>query len=214
MRNPLGTSLSRRAAVVIAVAAASALALAGCATATPGGTPIASLGTVWPAPPAGEVVALGTVLDTGGEPQLCLGAVAQSAPPQCAGIPLLGWSWDGLEGFDSAGGSTWGAYAVQGTYDGETFTATRPPIMLALYDYAATVDPTGGKAGTGTDAELAAIQEQLPDRLDPALLGSSVENGWLYVDVVWDDGTWQDAADAEFGDGRVAIRSALRSLGG
>jgi len=30
--------------------------------------------------------------------------------------------------------------------------------------------------------------------------------------VVWDDGTWQDAADEEFGDDVVVIRSALRAL--
>ena len=88
------------------------------------------------------------------------------------------------------------------------------PIMLALYDPMMAEDPTGGKPGNGEEADLVAIQEELPDRLGDAYLSSYPEDGWLWVDVVWDDGTWQDAADAEFGDDVVLIRSALRSLDG
>lgn len=64
----------------------------------------------------------GTVLDDGSGPELCLGGVAESYPPQCGGIPLAGWDWDAVEGEESASGTTWGDFHVVGTYDGETFT--------------------------------------------------------------------------------------------
>lgn len=152
----------------------------------------------------------GTVLDANGDVQLCLGAIAESYPPQCSGIPIDGWSWDGVDGSESASGVTWGSYAVQGTYDGETFTVDEPPIMLALYDPVKPEDPTGGRTGAGTEAQLAELQDDLPDRLGDGYLSSYADNGWLWVDVVWDDGTWQAAADEEYGDDVVVIRSAIR----
>lgn len=173
-----------------------------------------AFGEMYPAPPEGEVVAQGTVMDVAGEAELCLGAVAESYPPQCSGIPLEGWAWDGVEGSETSGDVTWGAYAVQGTYDGDSFTSTVPPIMLALYDPMPLPDPTNGEPGEGEAAELLALQEELPDRLGDQYLSSYPENGYLWVDVVWDDGTLQDAADAEFGENVVVVRSAMRELDG
>jgi hypothetical protein len=201
-----------------AAAVGSAILLTSCATGTDAGGPGAapptsvtpSIGVLFPEPPSGEVVAQGTVMDTPDKGvELCLGAVAESYPPQCSGIPLDGWSWDGVEGSDSSGEITWGAYALQGTYDGTAFEVTQPPIMLALYDPIMRDDPTGGEPGAGDEADLIALQEELPDLLGETYLGSYPENGWLWVDVVWDDGTWQDAADADFGADTVIIRSAL-----
>ena len=200
----------RRFLLAAAVAAASVMILSACASSA-GGRP--ALGMVWPEPPAGEVVGQGTVLDADGSVRLCLGAVAESFPPQCAGIPVSGWSWDGVEGSETSGTTRWGAYAVQGTYDGETLQATQPPILLALYDPLPQEDPTGGEPGTATDAELATVQDAVPEALGDALLTSSVENGRLWADVVWDDGTFQDAADAEYGEGLVVVRPALREVG-
>lgn len=85
--------------------------------------------------------------------------------------------------------------------------------MLALFDPAMSEDPTGGKPGGGTEAELVGIQDELHDRLGSAVLSSSVVDGWLWVDVLWDDGTWQDAADGEFGAGKIVIRSAMSEVG-
>jgi hypothetical protein len=65
-----------------------------------------------------------TVLDDADGPKLCLGGVAESLPPQCAGVPLAGWDWAAVEGEQSASGSTWGDFHVVGTYDGEMFTVT------------------------------------------------------------------------------------------
>jgi hypothetical protein len=197
------------------LAAASALLLVGCATAPAGSADSpAPLGSVWPAPPTSEVIVQGTVFEIEGTLDLCLGAIMESYPPQCGGakIPITGWDWNAIEGWETASDVTWGAYAVQGTYDGETMEVTQPPIMLALYDPMMDADPTGDEPGNGDEAELAALQEELPERLGDAYLSSYPENGWLWVDVVWDDGTWQDAADAEFGDDVVIIRSAMRTL--
>jgi hypothetical protein len=206
--------VSRRLGAVVA-AVSVALVASSCASAGPGDAPSsAPLGAVTPVPPDGEVAVTGTVLDAGGEVQLCLGAVAESYPPQCSGIPLEGWTWDGVDGAESSGDVTWGAYAVRGTYDGQTFTATEPPIMLALYDPIRPEDPTGGRAGAGEDETLAAIQEELPERLGASYLSSTPQNGWLWVDVIWDDGSWQKAADAEFGDDTVLIRSAMTPVAG
>ena len=199
----------------IVAAAVVAIAIAGCASADPSGTPSqAPLGSVTPVPPEGEVRAVGTVLDAGGDPQLCLGAIAESYPPQCSGIPLEAWTWEGVDGAESSGDVTWGAYAVMGTYDGETFTVSQPPIMLALYDPIRPEDPTGGQPGAGDEAALASIQEELPELLGDAYLSSYPQDGWLWVDVVWDDGSWQEAADAAYGEDVVIIRSAIQPLDG
>ena len=211
-----------RRPLLVTLGAASVLALAGCATpagsaapSSAGDAPVgASLGSLWPAPPEGDVIAQGTVMDVGGEAELCLGPIAESYPPQCRGIPIADWTWEGVDGSESSGDTTWGAYAVQGTYDGEEFTLSQPPIMLALYDPMMQDDPTGGEPGQGDEATLAGIQDELPDILQEAYLGSSVENGWLYIDVVWDDGTWQKAADDDYGDDTVIVRSAMRPVDG
>jgi hypothetical protein len=62
------------------------------------------------------------VLDDGSGPVLCVGGVMESFPPQCDGIPLIGWDWDGVEGEEAAQGARWGSFTVTGTYDGAIFT--------------------------------------------------------------------------------------------
>ena len=73
-------------------------------------------------------------------------------------------------------------------------------------------DPTNGEPGEGDEATLQDLQDDLPDRLGDQYLSSWIDNGYLWIDVVWDDGTLQDAADAEFGADVVVVRSALRAL--
>ncbi len=199
MRLPRAASLLAPAVLLVA--------LAGCAG-TPGGAQQPA--GLTPDPPASEVTAQGTVLDDGSGPQLCLGAVAESYPPQCTGIELAGWGWEGLDGAESASGVTWGAYAVRGDYDGTTFSVTEPPVPLALYDPAPAPDPTGGRPGTTDEATLADIQQRVHDTLGSGVLTSGTFDGRLWVSVVWDDGTLQEAADAEFGEDVVVVQSALR----
>ncbi|MDE0547025.1 hypothetical protein [Microbacterium sp. C7(2022)] len=185
--------------------------LSGCASASPDSPASPAFGDVRPAPPAAEVITQGTVLDTGGAAELCLGAIAESYPPQCSGIPLSNWTWEGIDGYESAGDVTWGAYAVQGTYDGSQFTVSTPPIMLALYDPMMLDDPTGGRTGEGDEATLSRAFDEVATVMGEDFLSAYTENGWLWVDVVWDDGTWQDAVDAEYGEGVVIVRSAMRT---
>ena len=109
----------------------------------------------------------------------------------------------------------WGAYAVTGTYDGETFTVTQPPTLLALYDPMPQEDPTGGEPGSTPESRLIEIQDGLPEVLGAdgqVYLSSFPDMGRLWVDVLWDDGTLQAAADEDYGDGVVVIHSALQAL--
>lgn len=155
------------------------------------------------------------VMDIDGDVQLCMGAVTRSYPPQCTGLPLTGWSWEGVEGAEAVDGIRWGSYAVTGRFDGESLTPTSPPVLLALFDAVAPVDPTQGKPGTTTEARLLTMQSRLADEWENTddYLGSRIDNGRLWVDVVWDDGTLQNAADDEFGDDVVIIRPTLRTTG-
>lgn len=59
-------------------------------------------------------------------PQLCLGGVAESYPPQCGGPDIVGWDWAAVEGEESANGTTWGMFHLVGTYVDDVFTLTEP----------------------------------------------------------------------------------------
>lgn len=156
------------------------------------------------------MVGVGTVLDTGGDVQMCLGVIMESYPPQCHGVPMDGWTWNGVEGSESSGETTWGDYAVYATYDGERLTVTDPPILAALYDSIAPEDPTGGVEGTTSGDELTRVQDDIAARLGTDLLTVETQRGYVWGHVVWDDGTIQEAADAEYGEGVVIVSSALR----
>jgi hypothetical protein len=60
-------------------------------------------------------------------PQLCLGVVNDSLPPQCGGPHVKGWDWDAVADKESRNGTTWAEVTVVGTFDGATFTLTEPP---------------------------------------------------------------------------------------
>ncbi len=218
-----GMSRIQRRPLAIAVLALGALALSGCALSPGSAIPVSSdapagqsLGSLLPGAPEGEVRATGMVMDVAGTVELCLGSTQESYPPQCDGIPLTGWSWDGVEGSEQVDDVRWGSYAVTGTYDGETFASTQPPIMLALYDPMPLEDPTGGIPGTTDEATLNGIIDEVSTRFaqDSALLlGAYPDNGYVWLDVLWDDGTLQQAADDDFGAGVVVVRSAMQLLG-
>ncbi|MDP3890348.1 hypothetical protein [Nocardioides sp.] len=83
----------------------------------------------------GEVHGFATVMDTGTGPELCLGGVMESYPPQCGGPRIEGFDWADQDGmFDQEGEIRWGLFALTGTFDGTTFTVTRPAVPGALYD--------------------------------------------------------------------------------
>jgi hypothetical protein len=131
-----------------------------------------------PAPALYEANAM--VLEAGDAgPMLCLGAVAESYPPQCGDIPLTGWDWDAVEGEERAAGTVWGSYRVVGEYDGETFAVAEAgpyePEQAGpgVPDFTtpcpepeggwAVVDPS--RAGEEDFAAAAAYAESQPDRV-------------------------------------------------
>ncbi|WP_156222852.1 hypothetical protein [Pseudactinotalea suaedae] len=61
-------------------------------------------------------------------PELCLGGVMESYPPQCGGLELIGLDWEDVADAETASGVTWGTGWLVGTYDGGagTFTLTEP----------------------------------------------------------------------------------------
>lgn len=78
--------------------------------------------------PDQRYTATATVLESPDHgPQLCLGGIATSLPPQCGGPDITGWSWDDVDNYETLSGTTWGTYTVVGTYDGGVFTPTEPP---------------------------------------------------------------------------------------
>lgn len=163
----------------------------------------------------GEVLGQGTVLQIDGEtPQLCLGAVMESYPPQCTGAELVGWDWASTDGHESANGVTWGTYAAQGTWDGEHLTITQPPIMLALYDPMMLPDPLRDPSNIGStsEADLLRIQTELHEADTVEVLVSGPENGYLFATVVYDDGQVQRYFDEVYGSDVVVVESALRPV--
>ena len=157
---------------------------------------------------SGPVTGMGTVIG-GDEPKLCLGAVAESWPPQCSGFPILGWDWSAVKGtFDTNGTIKWGSYVVTGTWDGATFTLTGPAQSAATYDPMMPPSPTASPAVAHTQDELVDIQADLPDLpgyssgwVDPA--------GFVRADFVYDDGSIQAWLDQKYGENVVMVVSAL-----
>ena len=109
-------------------------------------------------------------------PQLCLGAVADSLPPQCGGPDIVGWDWDAVDDEESASGTTWGDYSLVGTWDGQRFTLTEPPAAAVYkdrgdFDFSTPCDPPPGgwaviDAGTATyegQAAAMAYANEQPD---------------------------------------------------
>lgn len=88
-----------------------------------------------PAPDADQrYTASATVLQSEKHgPQLCLGAIADSLPPQCDGPDIVNWNWDTITGERTGGTTTWGEYVVVGTYVDGRFTLTEPAIPASDY---------------------------------------------------------------------------------
>ncbi|MET0956152.1 MAG: hypothetical protein ABWY68_09390 [Cryobacterium sp.] len=221
--------MGTRGLLALAAVAAGVIALSGCAGVTIFG--IGSPSSADPVDPgpfprpaaAGEVLAQATVLQKDGEsPQLCLGGVAESYPPQCGGPPIVGWDWAAVEQSETASGVTWGSYAITGTWDAKEFTVTGTPVPLSLYDPLAVLDPRldEANAGRSDEATLQRYQDELhaadynpavaSDWSDVVVLTDWPQNGYLWVTVIYDDGTIQDFFDQQWGEGIVAVQSALR----
>lgn len=157
--------------------------------------------------PDGKVRTSGlvTVLDPGTGPQLCLGPIAESYPPQCGGPAVDGFEW-GDVGFEEASGVKWGSYALTGTFDGTTFTAT-DAIPAALYDAMAEPpdDPLGAACETPATTDTA---RATPEDLDATLAAASALPGYA---TAWLTGTTINVAVTE---DEAGAESTLRETWG
>jgi hypothetical protein len=142
----------------------------GSETGDPAAGPSVGATPATPATPAGAVFTRATVLESGDQgPQLCLGGVMESYPPQCGGPRLKGWDWAELGGFERASGTTWGDYVVIGTYDPseDTVTLDRPAVPAAEYDGPTPMIEEDEPRGTPCDEAEGGWQVQDPS-LNPA----------------------------------------------
>jgi hypothetical protein len=149
-----------------------------------------------------------TVMDTG-TPELCLGPVAESWPPQCSGPPIEGWDWGEHHGmFDRQQDVRWGQFVVTGTWDGTTF-GYRSAVPAALHD-PATPEPTilPEPAVEHSPDELETIAEEVGRDL-PGAQGAYAQDRHVLVDVTYDDGSLQAWVDEEYGEAVVVVSSML-----
>ncbi|MGA8847403.1 MAG: hypothetical protein WB471_12385 [Nocardioides sp.] len=175
-----------------------------------------------PQPPAaipaapGDVRSTGlpTVMDTGSGAELCLGAIAESYPPQCGGPAIPNWDWKAYEGtYEQQDDIRWGTYAVTGTWDGAEFTVSEA-IMAALYDpMMAEPAQLPEPSVAYSPAELDDISQALADDLAGYQGSYADDDGHVLADVVYDDGSLQSYVDEAYGAGVVVLNGALADVG-
>lgn len=134
--------------------------LVGCGDPTAGGVAGKPTGSKTPKDvrtepdPDLKVRGYGLVFQDGDKPpELCLGAVNDSLPPQCGGPRVEGWDWDAVPKEEAMGDHRWGNYEVTGYYDGSTFRvvdARIPPPFesesdRSVYDTPCEEPPGGWK---------------------------------------------------------------------
>lgn len=167
-------------------------------------------------------------------PQLCLGGVALSLPPQCGGPDIVGWDWNTVAGEETANGTTWGDYKVTGTFDGRRLTLTRnpeppDPSKPTPNDYFATPCPPPKGGWTVTDE--ARLSDEASEEAS-AYARSQATFGGTWVDSsinpAWRSGSYSydEATAMELGNPRKFVlnflftkdvgrhRAALRQLWG
>ncbi|WP_405218163.1 hypothetical protein [Agrococcus sp. Ld7] len=197
------------AAILLGTAGCTGPAPAAPAAPIPTGPAVQAQLAELPSPaPDSPVLAVSTVLEQDDGALLCLGAVAESAPPQCEGLELLGWDWAAFEHTET-GGVRWAqGVAIEGTYEPEarTFTQTGEPMSAAAITMPAIEVPQGSLDAAAIEAAQRDVEAV--DRAD--VLGSYGERGTLVVEVIYDDGTVQAAIDAIYGPGVAFVISALR----
>jgi hypothetical protein len=109
--------------------------------------------------------------------ELCLGAIDDSLPPGCDGIPIEGWDWKSVDGEDARGGTTWGEFHVAGTYDGSIFVVASAgpadPATPDPSDIFATPceEPADGWPELGPDADQARIDVMHAAEGEPTFAG-------------------------------------------
>ena len=156
---------------------------------------------------------LAMVMDTGkGRPQVCLGPIAESYPPQCGGPVLLGWRWKDHPEHDRQGRIRWGSFMITGSWDGTRLRAVEA-IPAALYDpmYEEPTTPPDPEPPVPRE-ELERIAEVLQDVL-PGVQGTYAAETYVLADVFYDDGSLQAWADETYGDDVVVLTAAMVPVG-
>ena len=162
----------------------------------------------------GPVVGLGSVLDAGGGPELLPRSRGRVLPAPVPGLPLEGWDWADHRGdFDDAGGVRFGSFAVTGAlrrHHADVRVGGRP---------ARSTTRCPGPSPTSSAAERPQrrpssrrSREELQEL--PGALSTMPGDNLVVVDVVHDDGSLQDWADATYGAGLVFVHSALAPAAG
>lgn len=197
---------------MVGIAAAALLVAAGCATPgadAPSAPAAPAALSELPVPgPNGEVLAIATVLEQDDGAILCVGPVAESAPPQCDGPALLGWDWDAFE-HQETGDVRWvQGVAITGVYeaDADSFTQTGEPRSAAAITLPAVEVP----AGELDEETIQSMQDELMALGRADFYGSWGEQGTVALEVLYDDGSMQAALDEIYGAGAVFVISALR----
>jgi hypothetical protein len=125
--------------------------------------------TIPPASARGRYEAVGTILeDAGHGPQLCLGIVLDSYPPQCGGPDVVGFDWEQVPWRESANGTTWAGAHVVGTWDGDRLTLTESPgepsddgaAAVPELDFTAPCDPPPGGWAVRDPGKLSMADQQ------------------------------------------------------
>ncbi len=158
-----------------------------------------------PAPVAAQRYAVSTTVlespDHG--PQLCLGWVAQSLPPQCGGPDVVGFAWADVDDEESVDGTTWGDYGLVGTWDGDRFTLTEAPgdpdsvprpDGFPDPDFSTPCDPPSG-GWAPTDQRLMSAEAQ---SAATAYADEQADLGAVWLDR---DAAWTGARPADVGAG-------------
>jgi len=151
------------------------------------------------------------VMDTGDGPEVCLGAIAESWPPQCGGPEVLGWDWSEHSMHEKQGTVRWGSFALSGSWDGTALTVS-DAVPAALYDVMVE-EPSPDPLPTDppSPADLKVIAEEVAAEL-PGVSGAQgayPTEQQVYVDVPFDDGSLQEWADATYGEHVVVVVPAL-----
>jgi hypothetical protein len=147
-------------------------------------------------PTAGLYEVNATVLESEEHgPELCLGGIAASYPPQCGGVPLRNWDWNRVDGEERADGSgwgagetTWGEYHLIGTYDDDSFTVVTsgPPEPLPQTPGDVIETPCDEPAGGWTAVDPRTSSERDLDRAVRSV-ETHPEFGGVWVDYYGGD---------------------------
>jgi hypothetical protein len=150
--------------------------------------------------------------------ELC-GAVAESYPPQCGGLPVTGWDWDAVE-HEEAEGVRWGSFIVTGTFDGKSLVLTEDPVSTAevdmedypnlQYEEPEIGDPAEDLSAT----ELQAIADELTAEFPRYVYGgwADEQNGVALIDTLLVTPELEAYAAEHFPADTVAFSAMLKPL--